>query len=284
MICFLAIIGYGTKAGMFPMHAWLSTAHPVAPAPASAVMSGVITKCGVIALVRIVFYLVGASSIRGTWVQYTWMILSLITVFMGSMLAWMEQGFKKRLAYSSVSQVSYVLFGLSTLTAAGMIGAMLHILFHSVIKDLLFLCSGAVIHKTGETRVEGLKGMGKRMPVTMWCFLIASLGLVGIPPACGFFSKWYLATGALSDGMGILRYIGPAVLLVSALLTAGYLFTICMKAFLPGKDFNYARLIKCDPGPLMKVPMIMLAAAVLLLGIFAGPFVAWFGDLAGQLL
>ena len=284
IVVMLAVIGFGTKAGMFPMHAWLPTAHPVAPAPASAVMSGIITKCGIVAVIRIVFYLTGAELIRGTWVQYVWMILALLTVFMGSMLAYMERGFKKRLAYSSVSQVSYVLFGLSTLTVFSLVGALLHILFHSVIKDLLFLCSGAVIHKTGETRVDNLRGIGKRMPVTMWCFVIASLGLVGIPPACGFFSKWYLAMGALSGGMGVFSVTGPVILLISALLTAGYLFTICMRAFLPGRDFDYARLVKCDPGPLMTVPMIILAAAVMLLGLFAGPFVTWFTDLAELLL
>ena len=113
LITFLVIIGFGTKAGMFPMHGWLPTAHPVAPAPASAVLSGVITKAGVLAVLRVIYYLVGADVLRGTWVQKGFMTLTLITVFMGSMLAYREPLIKKRLAYSTVSQVSYVLFGLA---------------------------------------------------------------------------------------------------------------------------------------------------------------------------
>lgn len=132
---FAMIVGFGVKAGMFPMHGWLPTAHPVAPSPASAVLSGVITKAGVLGIIRVVFYLAGADFLRGTWVQAAWMILALITVFMGSMLAYQERLFKKRLAYSTVSQVSYVLAGLSTLSPIGFVGALLHIVFHSVIKN-----------------------------------------------------------------------------------------------------------------------------------------------------
>ncbi len=271
IVLFLVLIGFGTKAGMFPMHAWLPTAHPAAPAPASAVMSGIITKCGVIAIIRVVFYVAGPDFLRGTWVQYSWMTLALITVFMGSMLAYKENGFKKRLAYSSVSQVSYVLFGLSTLTPLGVAGAMMHLVFHAVIKSLLFLCSGAVIMKTGKKRVSELRGIGKDMPVVMWCFTIASLGLVGIPPMSGFVSKWYLAMGSLDSGAGALSILGPVILLISALLTAGYLFTISIRAFLPGADFPYETVVHREPGLFMLVPMILLAIAAAVLGIAAAP-------------
>ena len=101
------LVGFGTKAGMFPLHGWLPTAHPVAPAPASAVLSGLITKSGVLAVIRIAYYIVGPDRLRGTWVQDVWMFLTLLTVFMGSMLAYKEPMLKKRLAYSTVSQVSY---------------------------------------------------------------------------------------------------------------------------------------------------------------------------------
>ena len=132
LVLMLMIVGFGTKAGMFPLHGWLPTAHPVAPAPASAVLSGIITKSGVLAIIRVVFYAVGADVLRGSWVQYTWMTLALITVFMGSMMAYKEQVLKKRLAYSTVSQVSYILFGLSVLNQDGMVGALSHFVFHSV--------------------------------------------------------------------------------------------------------------------------------------------------------
>lgn len=267
---FLAIIGFGCKAGLFPLHDWLPTAHPVAPAPASAVLSGVITKSGVIAIIRVIFYSVGADFIRGTWVQYSWMILALVTVFLGSMMAYLEKVLKKRLAYSSVSQVSYVLFGLSTLHPVGFLGALLHVIFHSVIKDDLFLTAGAIIHQTGCVSVDQLKGIGKKMPVTIWSFTFASLALIGIPPFTGFVSKWFLCSGSLAAGTGALSYIGPAVLLISALLTAGYLLPVTIDGFFPGKDFDSTGITKCEPCKVMLVPIIILAVLALVLGIFPG--------------
>ena len=181
VVVFSMIIGFGVKAGMFPLHAWLPTAHPVAPAPASAVMSGIIVKMGVLGMIRVVYYLVGADFIRGTWVQTVWMSLALLTVFMGSMLAYREKIMKKRLAYSTVSQASYILFGLSLLQPAAMTGALLHVVFHAVIKSCLFLSAGAIIYKTHKTNVSELRGIGKEMPVAIWCYTFASAALIGIP-------------------------------------------------------------------------------------------------------
>ena len=284
VVTFLVILGFGTKAGMFPMHGWLPTAHPVAPAPASAVLSGVITKAGVLAIVRVVYFLVGAKALAGTWVQTAFMILTLITVFMGSMLAYREPLLKKRLAYSTVSQVSYVLFGLSCMVPEAFEGALLHVLAHSTIKDALFLCAGAIIHQTGKTMVSDLRGIGKQMPVTIWCWTIASLGLIGIPPTGGFVSKWQLATGSLASGMGALSVLGPVVLIVSALLTAAYLLPVTIYGFFPGSDFDYASLEKKEPGWLMLVPMLLLAAGVVLTGVLAQPLISAFASVASAVL
>lgn len=267
------VIGFGTKAGMFPLHGWLPTAHPVAPAPASAVMSGVITKAGILAVIRVFYYIIGPDLIRGTWVQTVWIILSLVTVFMGSMLAYKEQVFKKRLAYSTVSQVSYVMFGLSLLHPIAFVGALSHVVFHSIIKNGLFMSAGAVIEKTGWTRVEQMRGLGKVMPVTLVCYTVVSLALIGIPPASGFVSKWYLATGALSSGTGLWGFLGPAVLLISALLTAGYLLPIAIQGFFPGQDFDSTelkkrKLIGKEPSLLMLLPIGVLAVAAVLFGCF----------------
>lgn len=267
---FLAIIGFGCKAGLFPLHDWLPVAHPVAPAPASAVLSGIITKSGVIAIIRLVFYSVGADMIRGTWVQYAWMILALVTVFLGSMMAYLEKILKKRLAYSTVSQVSYVLFGLSLLHPVGFMGALLHVIFHSVIKDDLFLVSGVIIHNTGATTVDELKGIGRRMPVTIWCFTIASLALIGIPPCSGFVSKWFLASGALAGDFGAFRILGPVILLISALLTAGYLLPVTIDGFFPGKDAQKISLEPAEPKASSLIPIIIFGALSLLLGLFPG--------------
>ena len=122
---FLTLVGFGAKAGLVPLHAWLPTAHPVAPTPASAVLSGLITKAGVVAIIRTIYFLAGPRFLRGTWVQTTVLSLSFITIFMGSMLAYMEKHLKKRIAYSSVSQVSYIVLGLMLLTPDGVTGALL---------------------------------------------------------------------------------------------------------------------------------------------------------------
>ncbi len=267
VIFFMMILGFGVKAGMFPMHSWLPTAHPVAPAPASAVLSGVITKMGVLGIIRTIFYIAGVDFLKGTWVQYTFMTLALLTVVMGSTLALKEKVFKKRLAYSTVSQVSYVLFGLSTMTTLGFIGAFLHIIFHSLIKNTLFMSAGAVIHKTGVTEVSGLRGMGRRMPVAMALFTVVSLGLIGIPPTGGFVSKWNLAMGAFSMTEGF-SWIGPVALLLSAILTAAYLLSVSIHSFFAGYDDE--ALTPCEPTLRMLVPMGVFALLTVVLGICPG--------------
>ena len=170
----LMIVGFGAKAGMMPMQSWLPTAHPVAPAPASAVLSGVITKGGVIAVIRVTYYMFGPDFLAGSWPQYVLLTLALATVFVGSMLAYREKQLKRRLAYSTVSQVSYVIFGLMLMMPAGAQGALLQMVFHALAKDTLFLAAGAIIFSTNYTRVDQLRGIGRRMPVTMWCFALAS--------------------------------------------------------------------------------------------------------------
>ena len=284
IILLITIVGFGTKAGMFPMHAWLPTAHPIAPAPASAVLSGVITKAGVLCILRIIFYVVGAGFIRGTWLQQTLLTLSLLTVFMGSMMAFRTDLFKKRLAYSTVSQVSYVLMGIFMLQPTALTGSLLHIIFHSTIKTTLFLAAGAIIHQTGKTKVSELEGIGKQMPVTIWCFTLASLGLIGIPPTGGFISKWNLAQGALASGTGIFSWLGPVVLLISALLTAGYLLPVTIHGFFPGKDFDYEGLQTCECHRFMLISMILCVAFVILGGMFPGAFTAFFGRIASSLM
>lgn len=284
VIVFFMIIGFGVKAGMFPMHAWLPAAHPVAPAPASAVMSGLIVKAGVLGIIRVVYYLFGAEFIRGTWVQTAWLSLTLITVFMGSMLAYREKIMKKRLAYSTVSQVSYILFGLALLHPQAMTGAVLHVVFHAFIKSALFLCAGAIIYKTGKTNVDDLTGIGKEMPVTIWCYTFASLALIGIPPASGFISKWYLALGSLESGIHIFNWLGPVILLISALLTAGYLLPVTIKGFLPGAGYDYSSLVKKEPVKMMVIPCVILAALAILLGVLPNPLINYISEIVSTVL
>ena len=283
VIVFLGVVGFGAKAGMYPLHGWLPTAHPVAPAPASAVLSGIIAKAGVLAIIRILFFCVGADFLRGTWVQQTWLALALLTVFMGSMMAYREKVFKKRLAYSSVSQISYALVGLFFLTTESVLGGLLHVLFHATIKVCLFLVAGSFIHNTGKHNVDEFVGFGKSMPKTLWGFTLAALALIGIPPASGFVSKWYLALGALDSGMGFFSWLAPVVLLISALLTAGYLLPITVSGFFPGKDAVVPEG-NDEGGWAMVGPIWILAGLTLLLGLAAGKLVPIMQALAASMI
>lgn len=259
---FLMIIGFGTKAGMYPMHGWLPTAHPVAPSPASALLSGLIAEAGVFAVVRIT----NLCSFKGTWVQYAWLALALLTVFLGSMMAYREKHIKKRLAYSTVSQVSYIMVGLACGNYLSMYGSVFHYMFHAVIKIALFMAAGSIIMKTGKTNVDELEGVGKDMPVTMIAYTLASLGLIGIPPACGFFSKYYLCMGALTNSSlpDFMRYLIPAVLIISALLTAGYLLPLTVKGFFPRKEYTPE---KRETSAVMYVPLLILGILTFVIGI-----------------
>lgn len=273
---FCMLLGFGAKCGLYPLHGWLPTAHPVAPAPASALLSALIVKAGVLCCIRTVYFLIGPDFLRGTWVQKAWMILALLTIFMGSMMAYREKRLKKRLAYSTVSQVSYILLGLSCLTADGATGGLLHSVFHAIIKSGLFMIAGAIIFETGATNVDELKGIGKKMPWTILCWTILSLALIGIPPTGGFVSKWFLGTGALSAELGALSYLAPAILLISALLTAGYLLPISLNGFLPGHGYQLAKHGgKCEPSWQMLIPILLVTLAALLLGIFTEPLVSY---------
>ena len=306
---FFMLIGLGSKVGMYPLHGWLPKAHPVAPAPASALLSGNITKMGILFVIRVVFFSVGPDFLRGTWAQYALLGLALLTVFLGSMLAFREKVFKKRLAYSTVSQTSYVLVGLYLLAPVAAMGAFLHVVFHSITKNLLFLVAGAIIYKTGRTKVAQMKGIGLIMPVTMICFTLGGLALVGIPPFSGFVSKWYLAAGALKTETGPMRFLVPVILIISALLTAGYLITMSSDAFFvveeheehepeaktgegqesdaekaegqePEETYDVITADSAEKGkkeasPFMLIPLVLLAAGTLFFGLFPSLLTDW---------
>ncbi|MBE6759708.1 MAG: proton-conducting membrane transporter [Ruminococcaceae bacterium] len=280
-VILITVIGFGTKAGMYPMHGWLPTAHPVAPAPASAVLSALIAKAGVLAIVRILYYVVGVDFVKGTWVQITLLSLSLFTVLMGSLMAYRERNLKKRLAFSTVSQISYILTSLFIFSAEGVQGALLHTVFHAAVKTCLFLGAGALIYCTGKTAADEYKGMGRKMPVVMWSFALASVTLIGIPPTGGFWSKWAMASAALDSAPGFFSWLIPVVLLISALLTAGYLMPVVIDAFFPGEQ---APAVKRSESPMMWAPMAVLAAVCVLLGMFSGGLAGFTQGLASLLV
>lgn len=283
-VVFIACLGFASMSGMFPLQGWLPAAHPVASAPASAILSSVIAKAGILCVIRYLYYVVGPDFVRGTWVQTTLLSFAVITVFMGSMLALGQKVLKKRLAYSSMSQLSYILCGVFLLTQTALNGALLHIFFHAITKTALYMCAGAIIFYTGRTRIDQYHALGKKMPVTMTMFTIAALGLVGIPPMGGFVSKWYLIEGAL--GIGVFGWLAPVALIISALLTAGYLLPISISAFYDDPKLSAGmdsmRLPRLSLR--MKVPMLILVAALIGFGLFPGALIGFFQGLAATLI
>lgn len=284
---FVGCVGFASMADMFPLHGWLPAAHPVASAPASAILSSVIAKTGILGVIRFLYYVVGPEFIRHTWVQTLLMTFAVITVFMGSVLALKQNVLKKRLAYSSMSQLSYILCGVFLLNQTALDGALLHMFFHALTKSALYMCAGAIIFYTGRTELDQLCALGTRMPVTMTLFTIASLGLVGIPPMGGFISKWYLIEGAITgSGLGVFRWLVPAVLLVSALLTAGYLLPISISAFYddPKKSAGMDRLCLTRLSARMETSMLILVAALIGFGLFPSALIDFFRAIANTLV
>ncbi|MDE7300233.1 MAG: proton-conducting membrane transporter, partial [Lachnospiraceae bacterium] len=198
--------------------------------------------------------------------------LALVTVLIGSVLASREQLLKRRLAYSTIGQVSYALFGIFVLNRTALLGALLHVVFHSIAKNTLFLCAGTFIHETGHTRAGELEGIGKRLPVTTWIFTFASLTLIGIPPTSAFLSKWYLAQGSLEGAPSVLSWLGPVILLISAVFTAAYLLTITVKGFFPGGagEEEHSAAPEREATLPMLIPPAVLAVFAVGFGIFPG--------------
>ena len=282
LITFIAILGFSCKAGMFPLHSWIPYAYVQSPAPASAVLSGAIAKTGVLAIIRIVYFVVGADVLRGSWVQFAVLALSIATIFMGSMMAYKEKLFQRRVAYSSVSQVSYAVFGVMTLSVFGLAGAVLQILFHALSKNILFLTSGAITYKTGKRYVSELTGLGKAMPKTFVLFTLAGMSLAGVPMTGGFVSKFCLAQAALNGNFAVLEFIGFITIMVSALLTAGYIWSVSSKALFAHKDLEVCE--NCDINVTMFVPMLILTVLIFAMGIFPDAVLGIIANVAASVM
>ena len=266
----LTFAGFGVKAAIFPFHDWLPSAG-VAPTPVTALLHAVaVVKSGVFACIRSAFFAFGPALLSGTWAQKAVLAVSAFTIVYGSAMAFKEQHWKRRLAYSTMSNLSYILFGMALLTRAGLIAGLSHMLFHGVMKITLFFCAGTVLCKTGREYVPETEGLGRKMPLTFAVYTAASLALTGAPLLPGFVSKLNLLAAAAEVG-GPFAMAGIVALLLSALLTAAYLLPVTIHGFFPGSDFDYSTLEKKEPGLKMLVPLCLLAAGVVLTGIFAQP-------------
>ncbi|MCR5421283.1 MAG: proton-conducting membrane transporter [Lachnospiraceae bacterium] len=279
----LAVLGFGVKAAVFPFHGWLPSAS-IAPTPVTALLHAVaVVKAGAFAIIRITYYSFGTSFLKDTFAQYIIMFFSMATILYGSARAVKEPHFKRRLAYSTVSNLSYIIFGAALMTPLGFGAALSHMIYHAVIKITLFFCAGAVLCKTHKEYVKELDGLGYKMKVTFAAFTVGSFSLIGIPPFPGFISKWNLCTAAVQQGSGP-AYAGIGVLLISALLTAIYMLTTLFRAYFPTEGFNPDSIkgIK-DPGWQMCVTFVIFIAAMFILG-FTSPYLMRYFDGIAKML
>lgn len=263
----LCFCGFSVKAAMCPFSAWLPQAG-VAPTPVTALLHAVaVVKAGAFATLRITYFSFGTELLRGTWAQDLLMGITIFTILFGCSRAVKETHIKRRLAWSTVSNLSYILFGVVLMSPLGLMGALCHMLCHAVMKICSFFCAGAVIYKTGRNYVHELDGFGRKMPKVFIIFTIASMALMGVPGLCGFVSKWYLAKGVVSS-RDPLAYVGLGALLVSALLTAIYMLTIVIRAFCPGKEFDYRTIADVkDPNWVMILPLTVFVIVMLFIGL-----------------
>ena len=223
-----ALFAFGIgKAALMPFHRWLPAAM-VAPTPVSALLHAVaVVKAGVFAILKITVYVFGLDLLSGTGATTLVLWVAAITIIGASLVALRQDNLKRRLAYSTISQLSYVVLGAVLANTAGIAGAAVHIATHAVGKITLFFCAGAILVAAHKTRVSELDGLGRQMPITMGAFLIASLSIAGLPPMAGLWGKWYLSVGALDAGYGVL----VGVLMLSTLLNIAYLLPIPIRAF-----------------------------------------------------
>lgn len=280
LIYVMAFMGFGVKAAVCPFNSWLPQAG-VAPTPVTALLHAVaVVKSGAFAIIRLTYYSFGTDFLKGTWAQDVVMIVVMFTIVYGCSRAVKETHIKRRLAYSTISNLSYILFGAVIMTPLGLVGALTHLVFHAVMKISSFFCAGAVMHQTDRHYVHELDGLGYKMPCVFSIFTVAALALMGVPGLAGFVSKWNLAQAAVESD-NLLAWGGIACLLVSALLTAIYMLTIVVRAFFPGKDFDYNTVSDAsDPNWKMLLPLFVFTVFIILFGVYSQPVVDFFMRIA----
>ena len=263
----LCFIGFGVKAAIIPFTYWLPTCG-VAPTPVSALLHAVaVVKAGVFAIMRTTYYLFGNTNFVGSFAQIFVMTIAILTILYGSVMAVKEKQIKRRLAYSTASNLSYILFAVTLMTTDGYAAGMTHMLFHAIIKINLFFIAGAIMIYTKKEYVDDMKGIAKILPLPMFAFLVASLAMVGMPLTCGFVSKYSLITAAIHANSNF-ALTGIIAIVISSLLTLIYLFNIVIIAYIPGADFDEKKLKNMkSEGPVMKIVFVIITIMIIYFGV-----------------
>lgn len=263
VVTFILFIAGIAKAALMPFHAWLPAAM-VAPTPVSALLHAVaVVKAGVFTIIRVVLFIFGADLLKGLNLGYYLAYFAAFTIIVASLIALRQDNLKRRLAYSTISQLSYTILGVALLTPSAITGSVLHLVIHAFGKITLFFAAGAIYVASGKTEISQMNGIGKKMPFTMAAFTIGALSMISIPPAAGFLSKWYLTMGAVEANQLAL----VAVLALSSLLNAAYFLPIVYRAFL--KPVENEEKVKTKEAPAFMVGSLIITSIAVLCLFFA---------------
>ena len=260
----LIVIGMGIKMALFPLHVWLPDAHSYAPPVIAAVLAAIQIEVAAYVVIRMlltVFQPQYFIEVLPVTTVIGW--ISAAGIIFGSVMAIAQREFKRMLAYSTVAQVAYIGLGIGLANPLGLIGGLLHILNHAFMKSCLFLVAGGIRYQTGLHEIPQFAGLGRKMPLMMAAFTAAALSMVGIPPTCGFFSKWYLILGSIDAN----NWVFVAVILASSLLTAVYFFRMIEKLYAMPSSGDPAVEQATEPSARLLVPILILAAGVIVLGL-----------------
>ena len=267
VVYFCYLFGFA-KAAVMPMHAWLPAAM-VAPTPVSALLHAVaVVKMGVFCVLRVVFHVFGAGLVDGLGLGIATAYLVSFTILMASVYALTRDDLKARLAYSTVSQLSYIVLGAVLLSPVAMVGGIIHIAAHAFSKITLFFCAGSIYCASGKRNISDMAGIGRRLPWTMGAFFVASLSMIGMPPTAGFVSKWYLALGSVEAG----EIAFLIVLLVSSVLNAAYFLPVSYVAFFGTEAQESPATVR--EIPMVTIPLVATAILSVSMGIFPDYFLA----------
>ncbi|MBW2565378.1 MAG: monovalent cation/H+ antiporter subunit D family protein [Deltaproteobacteria bacterium] len=267
VLLLMLVLGFA-KVAIMPLHSWLPAAM-VAPTPVSALLHAVaVVKVGAFSVLRVLTGVFGINLLTNLHLGTVICYLAAFTVLAASLIALSQDGLKRRLAFSTIGQLSYIVLGVALLSPKGMIGGMLHIAMHAFGKITLFFCAGAIFVATGKKNISEMVGIGKRMPVTMIAFFIGSLSVIGLPPCGGFISKWNLVLGTLEADQMVMLF----VLLGSSMLNAAYFFPIVYKAFFCTPEEAMFEN-KVEEAPIWCVaPLVLTAVASIVLFFYPQPF------------
>jgi multicomponent Na+:H+ antiporter subunit D len=277
LVFFLFLFGFA-KSAVMPLHPWLPAAM-VAPTPVSALLHAVaVVKAGVFSILRVIFFIFGVDVMKAIGADIYAIFFASFTILMASVIALSRDNLKARLAYSTVSQLSYIILGAALLAPMAQVGGIIHITNHAFSKITLFFCAGAIYVASHRTEISQLSGIGRRMPWTMTAFTIGAASMIGIPPVSGFISKWYLVIGSLEAS----KILILVVLLTSTILNAAYFMPVVYKAFFEKfreEDGDHQHEVKEAP-KFVLVPLLLTALITILLGLFPEALV----DLASKVI